>query len=621
MAKQLQLRRGTTTEHGSFTGAAGEVTVDTDKDTVVVHDNSTAGGIPLLRADVNNLADDAVSLDKVNGGTLGTGTIGGSSVVNTSGSITSTSATGILNTVGGTSARLISYSGNAGAVGTSTNHKFVVQTNASDRMTIDTSGNVGIGTNAPDSTADTNLHVKGATTAALNIEDDEKRWNFYVNGYMNIRENTTSRIFIAEDTGKVGINTTAPDTLLSVRNNTNAAGYSAVFRGGTNALTTANDYNLIGFGYAGADSGFINAAIGNIYTATSGAGDLIFCLKQGGEANVTNSDEKMRITASGNVGIGETSPDNTLHLGSLGGDDGIFLDGTTKVKITTTTDGGTDSLYVTGQQDRAFAQYWGPKAQSGGANCTLQLGDNDTGGSEHLNIVKTAGSYAYITPDSNRDLILQSSGTGKVGIGTTSPDALLDVESTTADAKIRVHTTGASDDSYLEVIADGASGDSFVHIDTPRDGALKFFDTSSQKWAFLMHSTDSYKMKIVDHDFAQGVELAQDDSNGWGVVSDIRWKTNWEEYEGALENLKTLKAGKYNFKNLETDKVSETYNSGLLAQEVEKFLPFAVSTSMQGATDEKAGIERKTLKYQALIPYLVKAIQELSAKVTTLENA
>jgi len=47
MAKRLQLRRGTTTEHGSFTGAVGEVTVDTTKDTVVVHDNSTAGGTPL----------------------------------------------------------------------------------------------------------------------------------------------------------------------------------------------------------------------------------------------------------------------------------------------------------------------------------------------------------------------------------------------------------------------------------------------------------------------------------------------------------------------------------------------------------------------------------------------
>lgn len=47
MATILQLRRGTTTQHSSFTGASGEVTVDTTKKTVVVHDGSTAGGSPL----------------------------------------------------------------------------------------------------------------------------------------------------------------------------------------------------------------------------------------------------------------------------------------------------------------------------------------------------------------------------------------------------------------------------------------------------------------------------------------------------------------------------------------------------------------------------------------------
>ena len=50
MAKKLQLRRGTTSQHSSFTGAVGEVTVDTDKDVVVVHDGSTAGGHPLAKA-------------------------------------------------------------------------------------------------------------------------------------------------------------------------------------------------------------------------------------------------------------------------------------------------------------------------------------------------------------------------------------------------------------------------------------------------------------------------------------------------------------------------------------------------------------------------------------------
>lgn len=49
MATELKLRRGTTAEHSTFTGAEGELTIDTTKDTVVVHDGSTAGGIPLAK--------------------------------------------------------------------------------------------------------------------------------------------------------------------------------------------------------------------------------------------------------------------------------------------------------------------------------------------------------------------------------------------------------------------------------------------------------------------------------------------------------------------------------------------------------------------------------------------
>ena len=48
MATILQLRRGTTVQHNSFTGAVGEVTVNTTKDTVVVHDGTTVGGFELV---------------------------------------------------------------------------------------------------------------------------------------------------------------------------------------------------------------------------------------------------------------------------------------------------------------------------------------------------------------------------------------------------------------------------------------------------------------------------------------------------------------------------------------------------------------------------------------------
>jgi hypothetical protein len=49
MATQVQWRGGSTAEHATFTGAAREVTVDTQKQTLVVHDGSTAGGTPLQK--------------------------------------------------------------------------------------------------------------------------------------------------------------------------------------------------------------------------------------------------------------------------------------------------------------------------------------------------------------------------------------------------------------------------------------------------------------------------------------------------------------------------------------------------------------------------------------------
>ena len=79
MAKLLKLRRGTTSQHNSFTGAEGEVTIDTTKDTAVVHDGSQAGGRPLAREDMSNVSSssiagrlgaDSIAVTKIAGGTL-----------------------------------------------------------------------------------------------------------------------------------------------------------------------------------------------------------------------------------------------------------------------------------------------------------------------------------------------------------------------------------------------------------------------------------------------------------------------------------------------------------------------------------------------------------------------
>lgn len=51
MSKQVQLRGGTTAEHENFIGVPREVTVDTDLNTLRVHDGSTPGGHDLAKMD------------------------------------------------------------------------------------------------------------------------------------------------------------------------------------------------------------------------------------------------------------------------------------------------------------------------------------------------------------------------------------------------------------------------------------------------------------------------------------------------------------------------------------------------------------------------------------------
>jgi len=71
-AYAIQFRRGNTTQHNSFTGLLGEVTVDTDKKTLVVHDGTTTGGFPLAREGAaSNASSGSFTSNVTIGGTLG----------------------------------------------------------------------------------------------------------------------------------------------------------------------------------------------------------------------------------------------------------------------------------------------------------------------------------------------------------------------------------------------------------------------------------------------------------------------------------------------------------------------------------------------------------------------
>ena len=58
MAVTVQFRRGTSTQNNSFTGAVGELSINTTNNSIRVHDGSTAGGTELMLATAGNISGD-----------------------------------------------------------------------------------------------------------------------------------------------------------------------------------------------------------------------------------------------------------------------------------------------------------------------------------------------------------------------------------------------------------------------------------------------------------------------------------------------------------------------------------------------------------------------------------
>ncbi len=217
----------------------------------------------------------------------------------------------------------IGVDGNNSRIGNYSNHPLYLMTNSADVVTITGSGNVGIGTDSPGAKLEvsdfggatikiSNKTDGGQTTGDLvgaldyySYDADYPRTMAYVRSYVteqfgraaDLRFATTATNAVAAEamritsSGNVGIGTTA------VRNN-----------GGLNTAMqlTGTDYPL--FSINGSNSGIgVNTGVGSSggYTGTYTAHPF----------SITTSDTvRMSVTASGNVGIGTTSPTSPLHI-------------------------------------------------------------------------------------------------------------------------------------------------------------------------------------------------------------------------------------------------------------------------------------------------------------------
>jgi hypothetical protein len=106
------------------------------------------------------------------------------------------------------------------------------------------------------------------------------------------------------------------------------------------------------------------------------------------------------------------------------------------------------------------------------------------------------------------------------------------------------------------------------------------------------------------------------DITGFGNLSDIRLKENIQniDIQSSLSKIKSLRPVTFNWKNdIFNESKRGTADSGFIAQEVEKVIPYAVSDYF--TTDGNF----KNIKYERMLPYLVGSIQYLE-NIVELQN-
>jgi hypothetical protein len=282
MADQLSLRGGTTAEHATFTGANKEVTVDTTKKTLVVNDGATVGGHPLMR---ENASNSALALGSASTPSL---------------KFTGDTNTGI-------------YSPGA--------DQLAISTGGTGRLFINATGNVGVGTSAPISTAGYGgVTMNGADGSILSMMQGGSETFRVTNAtgysFINTTGSTpillgtaaTERLRITE-AGLVGIGSSAPGASLDISPSAADTIYlsspivaGAVSRNIALATPGLGKDSSIDFSYIDRGSNF--------------ASTLTF------RTTLDNSNRnvaRMTITQGGLVGIGTTSPSYKLHVsGSTG---------------------------------------------------------------------------------------------------------------------------------------------------------------------------------------------------------------------------------------------------------------------------------------------------------------
>ena len=327
-------------------------------------------------------------------------------------------------------------------------------------------------------------------------------------------------------------------------------------------------------------SGAAGSYVAKIESTYTGDGHNVMLVKGGAnesdskvfEVQDQNGNVDLVVLGTGKVGIGTSAPTSLLHT-------------------RTTTSMGSGVPLAT------FHNAYG-SAAAGSDGVLIQGGASE------------AGAYTLKLLDYDGNNPIFFSGTGRVGINTTTPAGPL-------------HVRGRSGEALWSYFDNYSSSEAY-------HAGLQWRHGTTAKW-YMYNAGSTHRFYITDVGDDHGAYLTQGSGTGWTNVSDKRIKTSLSPIANAVDKLNTLQAVNFKWKYGSVENKAKN-NLGLLAQEVDKVFPEAVDKApvknvkiidhptYEG--EKKADPETTWgLRGNDLIPVLVKAVQELSAEVTALKNA
>jgi hypothetical protein len=293
----------------------------------------------------------------------------------------------------------------------------------------------------------------------------------------------------------------------------------------------------------------------------------------------------MRITSGGNVGIGTSSPAQILHLQGSG---------TTYMHIGNSTTGsassdGFDIGYFSGETALNIVQR---------ENDSMIFSTNNT---ERMRITSGGNVGIGVIPSAFAGLVRGF----QVGFGasfsgnTASPDAYMTSNCYYDGSNWRYINSGSFAQSYD---ARGSGGEYFW-LNAP-SGTAGGVVTFTERMKLTASGS------LIVNNLGTGLVYSSSGALTSTNPSDERLKNNIEDISWGLSDILKLRPVSYFWKD---DKINQGVQFGFIAQEVQEVMPEAIKEF--GEDVKYLGLEK-----DAIYATLVKAVQELEARIKQLEN-